>query len=170
MKLPVVRKKSDSDSQSIMPFEQQFSDFHSAVDRLFNDFWRGGFPAFPATSSLFNRGLTTGGWWPKTDVSETDKEVKIKLNIPNVDPDKVSLEVDEDSLVISGSTEKDEEQEGENWYRMERESGEFRRVFDLPSGCNIDEIKASSKHGTLYVTIPKKPEAQKKKVTIDVKS
>ena len=83
--------------------------------------------------------------------------------------EKINIEADENTLVISGSTEKEEEEKGESWYRAERESGEFRRAFELPNGCDVENIDANAKHGSLMIVIPKKPEAQKKKVDIKVR-
>lgn len=167
MKLPTIKRK-DSELRALSTPEQQIANFQNAVDKMFSDFWRG-WPSLSSSQSLADWALSNS-WWPKTDISETDKEFKLKLNVPNVNPNKINIEADDNSLIISGATEKEERTEGENWYRAERETGEFRRVFDLPSGVDTENIKASAKHGTLTVTLPKKPEAQKKKVTVDVQS
>jgi len=165
MKLPVVKRKETG--RAVAPFENYLVNLQNTMDRLFSEFWRG-VPTL-STQSLFDQTFT-GGWWPKADISETDKEFRVKLNVPNVDPSKINIEVDANTLTVSGATEKEEKEEGENWYRIERESGEFRRVFDLPSGCDINNISAQSKHGTLLITIPKKPEAQKKKIEVKTES
>lgn len=105
-------------------------------------------------------------WAPKIDVSETEKEMKIKVNIPNVDPNKITVEVDEDTLIISGKTEEEKKEEGETFYKIEREEGEFKRVCWLPSSVDIDKIEANSKNGTLFITIPKKAQTSKKRIPI----
>lgn len=165
MKLPVA-KKQESNSRALSPFEQSMANLQNTINRLFDDTWFN-LPVFAGRSSVSG---WLGDWSPKADVSETDKEIKIKLNLPNVDPDKITIEADNDSLVVSGSTIKEEEEKDENFIRIEREAGSFQRVFALPNGCDVDNIKAQSKHGTLFITIPKKPEAQKKKVSVEVKS
>ena len=166
MKLPITKKRT-AESRALTPFEQGIGSWQNAVSRLFDDSWF----KFP---SLFNQPIldtTIGdGWWPKVDISDTDKEIKIKMDVPSVDPNDITIEADANTLTISGRTEKEDEQQGENWYRMERETGEFRRSFDLPLGCDVDNISASTKHGTLNIIIPKKPEAQKKKININVQS
>ncbi len=56
-----------------------------------------------------------GGFWPATyqgigfpraDICEDDKEVTVTAEVPGIDPDKVEIEVDEDTLTISGETER----------------------------------------------------------------
>lgn len=163
-KLSIIKKDPDK-SRELTPYEQGLTSFHDMVNKFFDDPWF-------RTPSLFNQSLfdrgSSGAWWPKADISETDKEIKIKMNVPGVDPEKISIEADSNTLVISGSTEKDEEEKGENWYRAERESGEFRRAFELPNGCDAENIEANSKHGSIMIVIPKKEEAQKKKIDIKI--
>ena len=165
MKLPITKRQEDS-SRALSPFEQSMANLQNTINRLFDDTWFN----LPALTGRSSAGVWLGDWWPKADVSETDKEIKIKLNLPNVDPDKITIEADTESLVVSGSTVREEEEKDENFIRVEREAGSFQRVFPLPNGCDVDNIKAQSKHGTLFITIPKKPEAQKKKVSVEVKS
>ncbi len=163
MKLPIT-KRQENDSRALSPFEQSLVNLQNTINRLFDDTWFG----FPALRDRNIPGSFLGDWWPKADVSETDKEIKIKLNLPNVDPDKINIEVDSDSLIVSGQTVKEEEKKDENYIRVEREEGSFQRAFALPNGCDVENIKAQSKHGTLFIIIPKKPEAQKKKITVEV--
>ena len=56
------------------------------------------------------------------------------------------------------------------YYVHERHFGSFERSFQIPEGVDIDKIEASFNKGVLKVTLPKKPEAQKPKKTIEVKA
>ncbi len=114
---------------------------------------------------FFNKNFSSF-WWPKTDISETDKEIKIDMNIPGVKPEDIKIEINNGQLEISGSTESEKEEKGKNWYRAERESGEFKRVFDIPPDIKIDEIEAETKNGTLYINIPKGEGSEKKRIKI----
>ena len=163
MQLPIKRRQ-DNRSQ-LSKFDRSDISFPWTVDRLFNELWRS--LAWPQTPALTSE--SAAAWWPKADIVETDKEYKVKLNIPGVDPSKVDIEVDNNSLIVSGQTEKEEEVSDENWYRLERESGEFRRVFEFASDIDVDNVKAESKHGTLTIILPKTEAAQKKKVEVEVK-
>lgn len=83
MKLPIA-KRQENDSRALSPFEQSMVNLQNTINRLFDDTWIG----FPALRDRNLPGSFLGDWWPKADVSETDKEIKIKLNLPNVDPIK----------------------------------------------------------------------------------
>jgi len=150
-----------------MPFERNFTSLQNVFSQLFDDsFWRPFESPFFDSRSFFGRSLQ--GWLLKVNVSETDNEIRISANIPGVDPEKVNIEIDNHSLILSGSTEEEKEEKGESFYRLERETGEFRRSFELPASADTENIKATVKHGILRITIPKKPEAQKKKVEVSV--
>ncbi len=162
MKLPVLKKQPATNSQLAVR--------QNPVDQIFNLMRQS-----LATENLlapwfFERWLTEmtddSYWRPQTDIIETDKELKIKIDLPGVKPEDINLEVSNQTLVISGKSKSEEEIKQSDWYYLERQTGEFRREFELPSSCEIDKIEANSKHGTLYIKIPKKPEAQKKKIEI----
>ncbi len=86
--------------------------------------------------------------------------------MPGIDPKDVNVELDGSSLIISGTVREEKEEKDKNWYRLERETGEFRRVFDLPASANLDEIKSSIKNGLLTVRIGKTEEARTRKVEV----
>lgn len=129
--------------------------------------WRMPFVDFPSFDAMFHDEEVS--WIPRSDCSETDKEIKIKIDIPNVDPEKISVEVDDHSLQVSGYTEKEDQEEGETWYRAERSWGEFKRVFSLPNNADADKIKASTKNGTLSITVPKLKSSLRKKIDVEKK-
>ncbi len=105
--------------------------------------------------------------FPKIDVSENDKEVKVVANIPGVETKDLSLEVDEDSLTLSGSTSREDEQNDERYYRYEREFGEFSRDILLPARVDPEQVSAVSKNGVVTITLPKVEETSgKKKVNV----
>lgn len=160
-----ITKRNESREDSALPavrdpFNGMFS-LRDAMDKLFDEsFWS----PFGLVEGGRGRGLST--FIPRVDVSETDKEVKIRADIPGIDPDKVNIEVTEDSLALSGSVEKSSEEKGENFYRMERQAGQFSREFVLPSKINPDSVEAKAKNGTITITLKKQPSEQKRKVQI----
>jgi HSP20 family protein len=161
-----ITKRNESRGASDLPalrdpLSGMFS-LRDAMDRLFDE----------SVWSPF--GLVEGGrarnmmavFVPRVDVSETDTEVKVRADIPGIDPDKVNIEVTEDSLALSGSVEKSSEEKGENFYRMERRAGQFSREFVLPSKIDPDSVEAKAKNGTITITLKKQPSEQKRKVQI----
>lgn len=107
------------------------------------------------------------GVFPKVDISETDKEIKVVANVPGVDLDKLEIEVENDMLIISGKIEKEEEQKDEKFYRMERRYGEFMRQFVLPTKVDADKVDAKIKNGVLTIILPKIGKESKKKVKVE---
>ena len=106
-------------------------------------------------------------WLPKVDVSENEKELTLKVNVPGVKPENITLEVDENSLTIKGATESEKEEEGRTWYRRECECGSFSRTFALPSDAKTEAITAKNKNGSLVITVPKAKSTVKKQIPIE---
>lgn len=103
---------------------------------------------------------------PRVDVSETDNEVRVTVELPGVDPDNIEIYVQDNRMRISGSVER-EITSGERPYRYERSYGEFRREFMLPARVREDEVRAVYRDGVLTVTLPKAEGQQRKNVSIE---
>lgn len=105
-------------------------------------------------------------WTPRVDVEEDDKQFVIKADLPGVDPKDVDVSIVENSLVLRGHKKEEREEKKKNYHRVERFEGQFYREIPLPRGIEAEKIQAKSANGVLTVTIPKKAEAQPKKITI----
>ncbi len=162
--MKITRRNESRESSDFPAIRDPFSGIFSlrdAMDRLFNEsFWS----PFGLTESGHGRGMAA--FIPRVDISETDTEVKVRADIPGIDPEKVNIEVTEDSLALSGSVEKSSEEKGENFYRMERRAGQFSREFVLPSKIDPDSVEAKAKNGTITIILKKQPSEQKRKVQI----
>lgn len=159
--------KKDSQSQAVTPHNEVRSPF-SLIDRFFDDSWD---PFSIMMPSLFrNRSLANvSTLFPKVDVSETDKEIKVVANVPGIDPDKLNIEVGDDYLSLSGKIEKENKDEKDGKvYRYEREYGEFRREFALPARVKANQISAKAKNGVLTITLPKSEEEKKHRVKVEI--
>jgi HSP20 family protein len=115
-------------------------------------------------------GSTTRGisWLPSMDVFEQDGKLTVKVDLPGVKQDDVSVEIDQGSLVIKGKRQSEQEVRRENYYRMERSSGSFYRRLPLPEGIKPDDIKASFKDGVLEVQLPKPTEKEPSRQQIPI--
>jgi HSP20 family protein len=105
-------------------------------------------------------------WAPRVDVEEDDKQFIVKADVPGVDPKDVEVSVIENALVLRGQKKEEREEKKKNYHRVERFEGQFYRVIPLPLGIEADNIQAKSANGVVTVTIPKKAEAQPKKITV----
>jgi HSP20 family protein len=107
-------------------------------------------------------GRTSQAWIPAVDVWETDEELVYAFDLPGVPEDKVSVELDEGALTVSGERERSEHVSDERFYRFERRFGTFSRTIGLPQGTTEDAIRADYRDGVLEVHV-RKPEQPKPK-------
>ena len=103
---------------------------------------------------------TTRTWVPAVDVWETDESLVYAFDLPGIPEDKISVELDDGALIVSGERERTQEQSEQNFYRYERRFGSFSRTVGLPQGVREDSISADYKDGVLEVHV-KKPEQPK---------
>jgi HSP20 family protein len=111
---------------------------------------------------LENDGQTTRNWVPALDVWETDHEIVYALDLPGIPEDKISVELDEGALTITGERERTEEESKDRFYRFERRYGTFTRTFGGPHGVSEADVNAEYRNGVLEVHV-KKPEQPKPK-------
>jgi HSP20 family protein len=103
---------------------------------------------------------------PRFDVKETKDAYVLKADLPGVTEEEIEVSLSGNMLTISGKKEEEHREEGEQYYAMERSYGSFSRSFTLPDGGDGEQVTADLKNGVLTLQIPKRPEAQPKKITI----
>jgi HSP20 family protein len=155
-KVPVKHENFDS------PFQAMQRD----MDRFFGDFFGGEFGLSPWSGF----GESLGAFSPQVDVKETDQEIKVLAELPGLDEKDVEVSLNRDRLTISGEKKQETEDKGENYYRMERSYGAFKRSIPLTTEVEADKVEASFKNGVLTVTLPKTAEAQRQTKRIPVKT
>jgi len=135
-----------------------FVALHREMNRLFDDFMRG-FDLAPFGPDRFFDGFDRVGGWPRIEVSETDKEVKVTAELPGLDEKDVEVELANGALCIRG--EKKTETEDKDRLFSERFYGRFERRIPVED-VEEDKVAAAFKNGVLTVTLPKSPQAQQK--------
>jgi len=111
----------------------------------------------------------TEEWLPSVDISETRDNFIVKAELPGLESKDVNVSISGDLLIIKGEKKKEEEEKDEHHHYVERYSGSFQRVFQLPTAVKGDKVEATFEKGVLKVTLPKVEEAKKKKIEIKVK-
>jgi len=104
---------------------------------------------------------------PRFDVKETKDAYLFKADVPGVKDEDVEIALTGNRLTISGHRQSEEHKEGDNIFTLERTYGSFSRAFTLPDTADSDKIKAEMKDGVLSITLPKRTEAQPRKVAIN---
>jgi len=106
-------------------------------------------------------GMLSADWVPSVDITEDKESFMIKAELPEVNKEDVKVSIDKNILTLSG--ERHSEVKDEKEHRIERSYGSFSRSFSLPDNIDETNIRAESKNGMLYLTIPKA--APKEKLT-----
>lgn len=105
--------------------------------------------------------------FPKVDVSEDEQNVYVTADVPGVSSDQIDLKVEDDTLILSGTIDREEKDEDKHYYRYEREYGQFHRAVPLPASVDREKARAKTKDGVLTVTLPKAEEGSGTKIEIE---
>jgi HSP20 family protein len=107
-------------------------------------------------------------WAPAVDIYETEHELVVKADLPEVDPKDLDIRVENNILTIRGERKFEKKVNEDNYLRVERAYGSFARSFTLANTVNSDAIKADYQNGVLTLTIPKREEAKPKQIKVNV--
>jgi HSP20 family protein len=107
-------------------------------------------------------------WAPAVDIYETEHELVVKADLPEVDPKELDIRVENNLLTIRGERKFEKKVNEENYLRVERAYGSFSRSFSLANTVNAEAIKADYQNGLLTLTIPKREEAKPKQIKVNV--
>jgi HSP20 family protein len=128
------------------------------MTRLFNDFFRGG--------EAHEGSWWAGAWTPAVDLYETDDGLVLKAELPGFSKDDVHLELKDNALTLHGERKRELDVKEEQYHRVERAYGAFRRSFMLPALVDADKVEATFKDGVLELKLPKAEEAKPKRIAI----
>ncbi len=133
-------------------------DFPTGI-RLFQD----------AVNRLFSEPASARPWAPPVDILETENELVLKADLPDVEMKDVHIEIEQGTLTVKGER-KFEQADGSNagYHRIERSYGQFMRAFAIPDTVDAERVKAEYKAGVLTVTLPKKEAAKPRTIKVEV--
>ncbi len=121
-----------------------------------------------AMDQAFGTSNTRGElWMPSIDATETEQAYVVSLDLPGIDPSKVDVNFERNTLTVRGTRERvAESQEGTQVLFTEREWGNFERSMRFPLHVEGDKIGAAFNNGVLTITIPKSDAARPRRIAI----
>lgn len=147
------------DPLSCGPF-RELSAMQDRMNRLFKDAL--------ARTRVVKEGVEAGVWTPPVDIYETAGDLVIKVELPGLCTEDVSVRVEDNVLTLKGERKRTEGVDRENYHLVERSYGHFRRSFALPNNVDQDKVQAKFKDGVLFVAIPKFKRVRPKKIAIEI--
>jgi HSP20 family protein len=107
-------------------------------------------------------------WAPAVDIYETENELVLKADLPEVTEKDLDIRIENNLLTIRGERKFEQKVNENNYLRIERSYGAFSRSFGLPNTVNTEAIKAEYNNGVLTVQLPKRAESKPKQVKVNV--
>lgn len=140
--------------------DNPYSMLRRDIDTLFDSFFRS------FDTEFFGNG--TGVFSPKTDIRESEKTIRITIELPGMDEKDIEVSLTRDMLTIKGEKKEAQEDRGKDFYRLERSYGFFSRTVPLPVEVDGNKIEAYCKKGVLTITLPKSEKAvsETKKIAV----
>ena len=135
------------------PYLPGLGSFRDEINKLFENFTGRG---------------SAAGLAPPLDVSETEENILVKVEVPGIEPKDIDISVSGDTLTIKGEKKSEKEEKGKNYHFIERSYGSFSRSVGLPASVKFEQVKAEYKKGILEITLPKSEKSKIKKIPVKV--
>ena len=124
-------------------------------DTLLSQFF-GSAPACQASTE------SEANYAPAVDIQENDEAFVITADVPGIAKEDLKIDILDNTVTIQGHRKHESEEKKDNFHRVERSYGSFKRNFKIPGGFVHDNTKAAFENGVLTLTLPK-PDLQKPK-------
>jgi HSP20 family protein len=155
--VPWKKNKQELSTERQAPLSQLRWEMDQLFDRFFSD-------PFSLLTKDVSRAF--GDWTPSIDVTESNTEVAVKIEVPGVAPENVNVSLNGNVLTVEGEKSAEREEEGKNYYRAERSFGSFRRSVELPQNVDLDSAAAEHTNGVLTVRLTKRKGSEAKRIPI----
>jgi len=123
-----------------------------------------------AFTRLVNEPASNRPWSPSVDIYETENELVLKADLPDVDQKDIDVRVENQTLTIAGERKFEKKEDNKGFHRIDRSYGNFVRSFAVPNSFDTEHIGAQYHNGVLSVTLPKKEAAKPRQIKVEVKA
>jgi HSP20 family protein len=135
-------------------------DFPTPTLRLFQD----------TVNRMLNESASARPWVPAVDIFETENELVLKADVPEIELKDVDIRLENGTLALRGERKFEKTGAEGGYHRLERGYGRFERYFTLPDTVDADKVQAAYKDGVLTVTLPKKEIAKPRQIQVQVQT
>ena len=112
------------------------------------------------------QGASNRAWAPALNIAERTDAYAVTVELPGVKLDDLEITLEDGLLAIQGERHFVNDSSEEQFHRVERSSGAFRRSITLPAHVMADEVEASMEDGVLRILVPKAEEAKPKRIQV----
>ena len=138
---------------------QQVEKLRKDMDRMFDRLWGAfGLKDFPGAIGAF----------PKIHLTETEDDLVVSAEIPDISPEDISIDLTEDTLTLKGKVKQNRVCDQEGMVRTERRLQSFSRKLRLPCPIVVETVKATYRNGTLDVRMPKFKQKKSRTLKIEL--
>ena len=118
--------------------------------------------------TMFGGEPLSGDWAPAVDIYENaQQDVVIKAELPGFKREAIKVTFEHNTLTIEGSREVDSEVARDQYHRVERHYGSFRRTFTLPAAVDSAKAEAGYQDGVLTITLPRREETKPRQIQVN---
>ena len=121
-----------------------------------------------AFSRLWSEPRTGRPWSPAVDIYETENELVLKADVPDVDLKDIEVRVENQTLTVRGERKFEQAEDAKGYHRIERNYGTFVRSFAVPATVDTEKVNAVYKNGVLSISLPKKEAAKPRQVKVEI--
>ena len=119
-----------------------------------------------AVTRLMSEPRASRPWSPAVDIVETENELVVKADLPDVKVEDITVHVENQTLTVKGERKFEKDETSRGYHRIERSYGNFVRSFAVPSTVDTESVQADYKNGVLTVKLAKKAAAKPRQIKV----
>ncbi len=148
--------------------ELYFDSIHNELNNFLRDTIIN--PAFSHQLSM--KKIST--WRPAVEIKQSKKNYIVKVQLPGVKKDDISVELDNDFMTITAEIEEDKEEKEQKeknmkYHTCEFRYGKYKRTISFDQPIRSEEAEADYRNGILTITLPKQQIEEVKTRKLEIK-
>ena len=148
--------------------ELYFDSIHNELNNFLRDTIIN--PAFSHQLSM--KKIST--WRPAVEIKQSEKNYIVKVQLPGVKKDDISVELDNDFMTITAEIEEDKEEKEQKeknmkYHTCEFRYGKYKRTISFDQPIRSEEAETDYRNGILTITLPKQQIEEVKTRKLEIK-